>query len=404
MSRLILTSKSYLSVKVPPDLLISRRQDDFDLEAEGDVLQGEQTWPHESEYENAEDMEEDEEDEEEDGDIAEGLDQEEGAKNVMDFFNRKQVPGTKQQQRKDEEQQQEEDGAMEEANDDDEDEEERGDFVDSPFDISARQRFARYRALQSFRQSPWHPKENLPAHYSRIFQFEDLKGMQKRTTNLAEDLIKKQCESFLAASGKGKNGRSRTTSHEGPAEGDEGEMEIEGGSASNRIDDFLLEGTDDYVRTDQFIQIEIDCVNKEKVQQQFQKDGYLVVYSLHSHEYKLSILHFNIKRVHGSTESVRSKDRLLFVHGFRSYWTKPIFSESNLNSDKHKFQRYLPLDGFSMVSCIGPVTMTPQCPLLIFKQSEVDGSLSLLATGNLASIDPDRIMLKKVRPITVPKS
>ena len=55
------------------------------------------------------------------------------------------------------------------------------DEMDTPHDVSARVRFARYRALQSFRSSPWHPKENLPVSYSRIFQFEDFLGMQRRS-------------------------------------------------------------------------------------------------------------------------------------------------------------------------------------------------------------------------------
>lgn len=54
------------------------------------------------------------------------------------------------------------------------------DEMDTPGDVSARLRFARYRALQSFRSSPWHPKENLPLEYSRIFQFEDFGGTQRR--------------------------------------------------------------------------------------------------------------------------------------------------------------------------------------------------------------------------------
>lgn len=54
------------------------------------------------------------------------------------------------------------------------------DEVDTPCEVSARVRFARYRALQSFRSSPWHPKENLPPSYSRIFQFEDFSGTQRR--------------------------------------------------------------------------------------------------------------------------------------------------------------------------------------------------------------------------------
>lgn len=54
------------------------------------------------------------------------------------------------------------------------------DELNTPHDMNARDRFARFRALQSFRSSPWHPKENLPAEYNRIFQFENFNGTQKR--------------------------------------------------------------------------------------------------------------------------------------------------------------------------------------------------------------------------------
>jgi pre-rRNA-processing protein TSR1 len=47
------------------------------------------------------------------------------------------------------------------------------DEMDTPQDEAARRRFARYRALQSFRQSPWHPKENLPQEYAKIYAFEN---------------------------------------------------------------------------------------------------------------------------------------------------------------------------------------------------------------------------------------
>ena len=44
------------------------------------------------------------------------------------------------------------------------------DEVDTPADRSARERYARFRALKSFRTSPWDPKESLPKEYARIFQ------------------------------------------------------------------------------------------------------------------------------------------------------------------------------------------------------------------------------------------
>jgi hypothetical protein len=67
-----------------------------------------------------------------------------------------------------------------------------------------------------------------------------------------------------------------------------------------------------YLPLDQLVQIEIDNVSKEVVNQ-YEKNGYLSIFSLHSYEYKLSVLHFNIRRVHGNQDLIKSKDRLLFV-------------------------------------------------------------------------------------------
>jgi hypothetical protein len=59
-----------------------------------------------------------------------------------------------------------------------------------------------------------------------------------------------------------------------------------------------------------------------------------------------------------------------------------------------------------MASCYGPACVSA-CPLLVFKRSPYAGDeagfrascgsgWSLVATGSLANVEPDRIMLKKV--------
>ena len=61
------------------------------------------------------------------------------------------------------------------------------DEVDTPMDSLARIRFQKYRGLKSFRTSPWDPKENLPADYARIFQFENFKRTEKTVRKNLED-------------------------------------------------------------------------------------------------------------------------------------------------------------------------------------------------------------------------
>lgn len=219
------------------------------------------------------------------------------------------------------------------------------DEVNTPLDVPARQRFARYRALQSFRSSPWHPKENLPQDYARIFQFENFAGIQRRHVNEASSALSKQ-EAQLLQSKHSKKAAAR--SHGGSAEHhmevdehEEAVQEESGAGKENEDNHFAVPGMDRFVEAGQHVSIELEGIAAEKVQEQLQLRGYLTAFNLFPHENKLSVLHFNIQRVAGYEEPIKSKDPLLFVAGMRSFMCRPLFSESNLNCDKHKFERFL---------------------------------------------------------------
>ena len=52
--------------------------------------------------------------------------------------------------------------------------------IDTPTDMPARDRFARYRGLKSWRSSPWDAREGLPQEYANTFAFENFKRAHKR--------------------------------------------------------------------------------------------------------------------------------------------------------------------------------------------------------------------------------
>lgn len=211
------------------------------------------------------------------------------------------------------------------------------DEVDTPLDMAARIRFQRYRGLKSFRASPWDAMENLPLNYSRIFQFQSFDRTRRRI--LAE-----------------------------AAAEEEGAMV--GWYVTLHIVDVPV-----------------------SVMESVQSGRPLTLVSLLPHEQKMSVMHLLVRRHPSNTEPIKSKEELVFHCGFRRFRASPIFSQ-HTSADKHKMERFLGPDAPTVVSVYAPITFNP-AGVLLFKQ-RIDGIQDLVATGSLLSCDPQRVVLKRI--------
>ncbi|XP_073902697.1 pre-rRNA-processing protein TSR1 homolog isoform X2 [Castor canadensis] len=86
----------------------------------------------------------------------------------------------------------------------------------------------------------------------------------------------------------------------------------------------------------------------------FKRGAPLIAFSLLPHEQKMSVLNMVVSRNPGNTEPVKAKEELIFHCGFRRFRASPLFSQHTA------------------------------------------GMHSLIATGHLLSVDPDRIVIKRV--------
>eukprot|EP00978_Attheya_sp_CCMP212_P007462 scaffold17302_cov53-Attheya_sp.AAC.5 len=123
----------------------------------------------------------------------------------------------------------------------------------------------------------------------------------------------------------------------------------------------------------------------------------MVAVGLLPHENKISVLHMGLSQTPKcdaaldlDSEPVKCKDVLTVRCGWRTWQCRPVFSQHNLNSDKHKLERFLPTGGaYFCASVLGPVTYAP-CPVLMFRGSQ------LMATGTMLGADADRIVIKRI--------
>lgn len=247
-------------------------------------------------------------------------------------------------------------------------------------DSKARDRFARYRSLKSFRKSFWDPKENLPDSYSSIYHFSSFKATQRSVMNDMKEVAR----AAEAANGQFWGSAPKSSSSM---------------TGDNSNDDDMLEG---FIPSGSYITLSLEGVAPSSLNG-LSASALLTAVALLEHENKVSVLHMGLSKSTkcDGTDDVplKSKDVLTFRCGWRTWKARPVFSQHNLNCDKHKFERFLPQDGaFFAASVFGPVTYTP-CPVLAFRErSEESKSLcrDLLAVGSMIGADADRIVVKRI--------
>jgi pre-rRNA-processing protein TSR1 len=245
-------------------------------------------------------------------------------------------------------------------------------------DVNARDRFARYRSLKSFRKSFWDPKENLPLTYASIYHFGSFKATQCDIMADMRDVMDATESRFNELVEKNEDGD-------------------EAMSDASDSDEDVLEGC---VASGTYVTLVVEGVSPTAYSR-ISPHSLLTAVSLLAHENKVSVLHMGLSETsqcdelsHGDMP-VKSKDVLTFRCGWRSWQARPVFSQNNLNSDKHKFERFMPTQGcFFAASVMGPVTYTP-CPVLVFREGTAGGT-KFVALGSMIGADADRIVVKRI--------
>lgn len=212
------------------------------------------------------------------------------------------------------------------------------DEIDTPVD--AKTRFQKFRGLASFRTSPWDVNENLPVDYARIFKFRRWSHAKIRAKKWRPEIA-------------------------------------ENIAAGQKITIVLKTVEED----------------KEKLKKISELDS-LILFGLLANEHRMSAIHFVMKRSPGFEQELKIKSELTFVCGFRRFKCRPIFSQ-HTNGNKHKMERFMPIDKTRIVMTVFAPIMFPPTGVLAFVKNE-NGTFQLAAQGNLLSCDPDRVILKRV--------
>ncbi|GJQ09281.1 hypothetical protein GpartN1_g1072.t1 [Galdieria partita] len=239
---------------------------------------------------------------------------------------------------------------------------------DTPLDQPARERFRKYRGLDSLANSEWDAEQYLPPEYKRIFKFVNFDAFRKKQLAWENNLL------------------------------------------HNNLENVIELGT--YVAFHLFVEEN----DRDYIASLLERLCSPIAVCLHDNEHRYSVIHFHIRRTlfdyrlqaeeetqtdnmelptHklpcSASSVVKSKDLLEIQCGFFKYLARPIFSVTVNHSKKLKYIKFLPNHQNIVASVYGPCVYPP-APVLVIKP--IQGHL--IAQGSIISIDTDRIILKRI--------
>ena len=226
------------------------------------------------------------------------------------------------------------------------DEMEFQDEVDTPIDIPAKERFKKYRGLESMKTGSWDPLTNLPKEYRTIFSFENIKNTYRLSVKRAHD---------------------------------EG-LKLNGNYVKIIVTNFEFEN--------------LKYINE---------DIPLVLSTLLDHERKLCVMHYKFTANYEQDNTiVENMNKNVFeCHcGFRRYLIKPIFSNDIFTGgDKLKIQKFLEKDKFYVMTTYAQLTY-PNSPIILFTHKtvndKIEQKLSFCGSGLTLESNDKKIILKKI--------
>ena len=267
-------------------------------------------------------------------------------------------------------------------------------------DVPARDRLARYRSMKSFRDSEWDPKENLPDSYGKVYHFSSFKLTQRGVLDDVNEQVREALDNNNGQQQQQQDGKTRKKKNLHPekdAEMEDVPIDIDCMGDDDESEDEnenILEGC---VESGSYVTLTLKGVSAEAYARLPGK-ALLCAVALLPHENKAGVMHMNICQSNNCEPGevpVKSKDVLTFRCGWRTWQGRAIYSQNNLNSDKHKFERFLVPNAFMAASVFGPVTYAP-CPVLVFREASADQPRrQLVGVGSMIGADADRIVVKK---------